>query len=138
VWAEPETGGEAYIPLAPSKRARSLNIWQETGKRLGVQGFAERRLHDRGRCAAPYSTAPYGQLVAEPSDATMSTEYETAVAWMKKNMMTSGDPGGAGVQRWAPLVLRALSMMGQPASLLNVVLRRMNQESGGNPRAINN
>jgi hypothetical protein len=34
VWAEPETGGEAYIPLAPSKRARSLDIWRETGRRL--------------------------------------------------------------------------------------------------------
>ncbi|MFZ4894194.1 phage tail tape measure protein [Plantibacter sp. Mn2098] len=39
VWAEPETGGEAYIPLSPSKRVRSLNIWQETGRRLGAQGF---------------------------------------------------------------------------------------------------
>jgi hypothetical protein len=34
VWAEPETGGEAYIPLASSKRARSLSIWEETGRRL--------------------------------------------------------------------------------------------------------
>jgi TP901 family phage tail tape measure protein len=41
VWAEPETGGEAYIPLAPSKRARSLAIWQETGRRLGVSAHAE-------------------------------------------------------------------------------------------------
>lgn len=41
IWAEPETGGEAYIPLAESKRARSLDIWQETGRRLGVQGFAD-------------------------------------------------------------------------------------------------
>jgi len=37
-WNEPETGGEAYIPLAPSKRARSTAIWEETGKRLGVGG----------------------------------------------------------------------------------------------------
>lgn len=41
VWAEPETGGEAYIPLAASKRSRSLSIWAATGKRLGVQGFAD-------------------------------------------------------------------------------------------------
>lgn len=41
VWAEPETGGEAYIPLSPAKRARSIDIWQETGKRLGViNGYA--------------------------------------------------------------------------------------------------
>lgn len=40
---------------------------------------------------------------------------------------------GAGVQRWAPVVLQALSMLGQPASYLGITLRRMNQESGGNP-----
>lgn len=39
VWAEPETGGEAYIPLAASKRERSLAVWAETGKRL--QAFAD-------------------------------------------------------------------------------------------------
>ena len=50
----------------------------------------------------------------------------------------SADVGGSGVQRWTPVVLQALRMVGQPASLLPVVLRRMNQESGGNPRAINN
>ncbi|WP_181312461.1 hypothetical protein [Nocardioides campestrisoli] len=36
VWAEPETGGEAYIPLAPEKRDRSIEIWEEVGARLGV------------------------------------------------------------------------------------------------------
>jgi len=38
LWAEPETGGEAYIPLAPSKRARSLAIYDEVGKKLGASG----------------------------------------------------------------------------------------------------
>lgn len=37
VWAEPETGGEAYIPLSPAKRERSLDIWEEVGSRLGVR-----------------------------------------------------------------------------------------------------
>lgn len=41
VWAEQETGGEAYIPLAASKRDRSLAIWAETGKRLGVNDYAD-------------------------------------------------------------------------------------------------
>ena len=35
VWAEPETGGEAYIPLADSKRPRSRRIAEETVRRLG-------------------------------------------------------------------------------------------------------
>lgn len=46
VWAEPETGGEAYIPLSRSKRGRSRSIWRETGRLLGmasggVLAFAE-------------------------------------------------------------------------------------------------
>lgn len=39
-WAEPETHGEAFIPLAPSKRKRSKDIWWETGRRLGVVSMA--------------------------------------------------------------------------------------------------
>nr|WP_272922861.1 phage tail tape measure protein [Streptomyces sp. SID4925] len=35
VWAEEETGGEAYIPLAASKRGRSRAITEETIRRLG-------------------------------------------------------------------------------------------------------
>jgi len=35
VWAEPETGGEAYIPFALSKRTRSRAIAEETVRRLG-------------------------------------------------------------------------------------------------------
>lgn len=35
VWAEQETGGESYIPLALSKRGRSRRITEETVKRLG-------------------------------------------------------------------------------------------------------
>lgn len=35
VWAEPETGGEAYIPLAQSKRARSEAILDDVASRFG-------------------------------------------------------------------------------------------------------
>ncbi|OXS35378.1 hypothetical protein [Streptomyces sp. XY006] len=37
VWAEPETGGEAYIPLSPTKRPRSRQIAEET---VGILGGA--------------------------------------------------------------------------------------------------
>lgn len=42
VWAEPETGGEAYIPLAQSKRARSEQILASVADKFGmsVQKFA--------------------------------------------------------------------------------------------------
>lgn len=41
IWAEPETGGEAYIPLAPSKRARSMAILEETASRMGARVVAQ-------------------------------------------------------------------------------------------------
>ncbi|QQB83786.1 tape measure protein [Corynebacterium amycolatum] len=42
VWAEPETGGEAYIPLARSKRGRSTAILDEVAGRFGYQLVDER------------------------------------------------------------------------------------------------
>ncbi|OSY50786.1 Murein DD-endopeptidase MepM [Streptomyces fradiae ATCC 10745 = DSM 40063] len=45
--------------------------------------------------------------------------------------------GGKGVERWRPTVLRALEMTGNPRSYADLTLRRMNQESGGNPKAVN-
>ncbi|HSH61997.1 MAG TPA: D-Ala-D-Ala carboxypeptidase family metallohydrolase, partial [Acidimicrobiales bacterium] len=36
VWAEPETGGEAYIPLALAKRQRSTDILTEVASRFGL------------------------------------------------------------------------------------------------------
>ncbi|WP_052061877.1 phage tail tape measure protein [Rhodococcoides fascians] len=42
VWAEPQAGPwESYIPGAPEKRARAIDIWRETGRRLNVQEFAD-------------------------------------------------------------------------------------------------
>lgn len=45
--------------------------------------------------------------------------------------------GPTGVTQWAPQILQALAMLGQPASWLGTVERRMNQESGGNPVVVN-
>ena len=44
---------------------------------------------------------------------------------------------GAGVEQWRPLVEKVLKAKGLPLTLTDTTLRRMNQESGGNPRAIN-
>ncbi|MFD9716698.1 peptidoglycan DD-metalloendopeptidase family protein [Streptomyces sp. NPDC059076] len=49
---------------------------------------------------------------------------------------SGGDPG-AGVGRFRGVVQQALGQVGQSLSLVNTTLRRMNQESGGNPRAVN-
>ncbi|MGW2594748.1 peptidoglycan DD-metalloendopeptidase family protein [Streptomyces sp. NPDC001515] len=49
---------------------------------------------------------------------------------------TGGD-SGTGVERYRGVVTQALGQVGQSLALVNTTLRRMNQESGGNPRAVN-
>lgn len=48
-----------------------------------------------------------------------------------------GGGGGSGVQRWMPQVQMALRMAGQVPALAGITLKRMNQESGGNPTIVN-
>lgn len=58
----------------------------------------------------------------------------TAVAKkVKEHLSVGGD-----VNKYRGLVTRLLKEKGQPTSLVDSVLRRMQQESGGNPHAINN
>jgi tape measure domain-containing protein len=49
----------------------------------------------------------------------------------------AGPGPGSGVQRWRGLVEQMLRLVGQPLVHTNRTLRRMDQESGGDPRAIN-
>lgn len=50
---------------------------------------------------------------------------------------TSRRGGAGGASQWAGIASRVLAMLGQSQSNLPAVLRRINFESGGNPRAIN-
>ncbi|MET9480944.1 peptidoglycan DD-metalloendopeptidase family protein [Streptomyces sp. NPDC006638] len=49
-----------------------------------------------------------------------------------------GGNGGKGVARWRSVVQQSLKMTGNPAGYTDLTLRRMQQESGGNPTAVNN
>ncbi|MFB7360531.1 hypothetical protein ACFCZ0_41325, partial [Streptomyces gardneri] len=78
MWAEPETGGEAYIPLARSKRPRSRQIAAETVKRLGgsVQWFASGGIPG-------FTYTPTGQpVLGGPSDA--KGRYDKALEALRK------------------------------------------------------
>jgi TP901 family phage tail tape measure protein len=48
VWAEPETGGEAYIPLSPAKRGRSLDVLSSVAHTFGVDLAGHRAAELRG------------------------------------------------------------------------------------------
>lgn len=52
LWAEPETGGEAYIPLAKSKRSRSMEILEEVARIFGF-GLHNMQMADGGTSTGP-------------------------------------------------------------------------------------
>lgn len=76
-----------------------------------------------------------GNWPVDFSKTMVPTREQMEQAWWAKHVPAVGT--GGNVQRWAPLVMSALGLLGQSSSLLPNVLRRMNQESGGNPNAIN-
>lgn len=72
--------------------------------------------------------------------------YGTFKDWVLSKVPSGGGGGSSangswvgtpGVEQWRPLVEKLLKEKGHPLSLVGSVMRRMNQESGGNPNAIN-
>lgn len=83
VWAEPETGGEAYIPLSQAKRARSTRILSEVADRFGYKLTPTRaqRFADGGTTttsAANHSVLP--QRVVVQIGAREFEAYATEIA----------------------------------------------------------
>jgi hypothetical protein len=98
VWSEPETGGEAYIPLGESKRGRSLDILGTVADRFGYQLIRANAMRFAdGGIAAPSSVAGgFGdmqvvmprELVVRDADGTligrMQVEAGQAVATLQR------------------------------------------------------
>ncbi|MGW2320141.1 phage tail tape measure protein [Streptomyces sp. NPDC001680] len=63
IWAEPETGGEAYVPLTPSKRERSKAVVEEVVGRFGgeVQWFAHGGVSAGSRDYTPMLASSFKQ-----------------------------------------------------------------------------
>jgi tape measure domain-containing protein len=56
--------------------------------------------------------------------------------WVKKQFQEMANPAGSGVERWRPYVIRALDMLHLSSSLVGRVLKQIQTESGGNPKAL--
>ncbi len=74
---------------------------------------------------------------SEMGTATESVEKQQT-NWLKKLIEETANPPGSGVQRWRPMVERALAMLGLSTSeaMINKVLSQIQTESGGNPSVI--
>lgn len=69
--------------------------------------------------------------------------WKKAISKIKKvidEFGSSSNPGGSGVKRWIPVIKKAAAKMkvNLTDSALNVILRRIAQESNGNPTITNN
>lgn len=75
VWNEPETKGEAYIPLAPGKRKRSEAILQRVAEMFGGQVvyFAQGALRQyaNGAVRSTAASAPRSRATASPAAAAL-------------------------------------------------------------------
>jgi hypothetical protein len=80
LWAEPETGGEAYVPLSPAKRTRSKAIVEEVVRQFGgVVAWANGALRQYAdgavtinrstRASAPRASAPRASAPQAPRPA---------------------------------------------------------------------
>lgn len=76
VWAEPETGGESYIPHAPSKRARSEQRLAETAEIFGGTYVpAGSRAMADGAVIAGATSAPVFNVVLSAKGGVDLLEY---------------------------------------------------------------
>ena len=91
VWAEPETGGEYYIPVAPAKRARSTQVLAHAANEFGydlVPRGAARYADGGGYASAPVVsggdtfniTMP---ALPEPDADRVVHEFVEEVKWLK-------------------------------------------------------
>ncbi|EMD29629.1 transglycosylase SLT domain-containing protein [Amycolatopsis azurea] len=86
-----------------------------------------------GHMGATYQAMTHAQIVMGLDHGPLLPKYVPPPVTFTNSNYT---PGG-GVARWTDLVLQVLTMLNLPAEILPKVLRRMNQESGGNPNAYN-
>jgi hypothetical protein len=122
------TDDEAFIPINGSPRSRA--ILEQTASRMGY-GLA-RPMADGGLLNV--------ELALDKSDllGSMAGYAMIQANQASQSAAVSAVPGpGGSVERWRPVVLQALAMLGQSASLANGVLNMIAKESGGNPSAIN-
>ena len=73
IWNEDETQGEAYIPLAQSKRSRSEAILSTVAEQFGG-AFVKPQAFADGAVVQQYITASTARAQSEPKPVTVSLE----------------------------------------------------------------
>jgi TP901 family phage tail tape measure protein len=81
MWSEPETGGEAYIPLAPGKRERSQQILAAVAGMFGYQlvAYASGGITGATSSGGPGITVAPGAVVVQVNNPSSGADVEAAV-----------------------------------------------------------
>ncbi|HSH58770.1 MAG TPA: D-Ala-D-Ala carboxypeptidase family metallohydrolase, partial [Acidimicrobiales bacterium] len=143
VWAEPETGGEAYIPLAVAKRERSTAILEEVASRFGLvmrpadeddvidyhkggicghQGC--QHFHSGGLYVPPPHPqfADFGSPMRPAGSGTTHNMQQAAAEWARRHMRephhtapppVAGGGGGGGPVSGGKALARVQSVLGE-------------------------
>ncbi|AMU71428.1 tape measure protein [Mycobacteroides abscessus] len=111
IFAEQETGGEAYIPLAPSKRTRSTAILREVARRFGITSFAEGGITvDELKAMA---SGIEGQTYGWGAPAGPNSDCSGAQSWIA-NMISGGTGRFATISESSALAVRGFQMGDPP------------------------
>jgi len=114
VFAEEETGGEAYIPLAPGKRSRSLAILREVMRLFGINSFAGGGISvDELKAMA---SGIEGQSYGWGAPAGPNSDCSGAQSWVT-NMITGGTGRFATVSESGALAARGFQMGDPPPGI---------------------
>lgn len=98
VWAEPETGGEAYIPFAESKRKRSQQIAMQTVSRLGGTAYFANGGSTGGGSAARSAPETVSDVLAALGGVrlavTVGADSRTKAQWWLEGQKMNARVGG--------------------------------------------
>lgn len=91
IWAEPETGGEAYLPLSKNKRKRSLEILRQVMQEFGLGHLAQ--FADGGIMStmksSPTATSSFNGFKGSTGSVVTSTAYTPAGPTIVTNVYPS-------------------------------------------------
>lgn len=155
------TGGPVFGPgtetsdSIPARLSKNEHVWTAAEVRAAGGHGSMMRMRALARYGALPAFATGGGVgvsVYQPSGSSIrssvnklikdrvaanAARISQAVLEQVEGAAVSGYTPGRGVSQWSSVVLKSLALVGQSSALLNTTLRRMNQESGGNPKAVN-
>ncbi|MDK9644782.1 tape measure protein [Propionibacterium freudenreichii] len=159
LWAE--AGPEAYIPLDPAKRTRSLGIWAKTGQMLGALPMADGGIIGNIIGGIGNAAAAIGNFIKSPiewlmgrvrdliDDVGSSPFAQIAAkipgkiaddigAWVKEHMASIFGGGGSGSEAFDGWWNAAVAINPEMAPFKQIAATVAQHESGFNPNVMNN